>query len=95
MVFGSPPESFELLFVAARQQRSSPGLVPAALLFTILAGFPVFVSADSSQVPDNWPQSGEIKIQDLCVRYDPMLKPVLKHVNAYITPGQKVISRQP
>ncbi|XP_029681721.1 ATP-binding cassette sub-family C member 9 isoform X3 [Takifugu rubripes] len=47
-------------------------------------------SMDSSQVPENWPQSGEIKIQDLSVRYDPMLKPVLKHVNAYITPGQKV-----
>uniref|UniRef100_A0A671Y642 ATP-binding cassette, sub-family C (CFTR/MRP), member 9 n=1 Tax=Sparus aurata TaxID=8175 RepID=A0A671Y642_SPAAU len=47
-------------------------------------------SMDTSQVPENWPQNGEIKIQDLCVRYDPMLKPVLKHVNAYIEPGQKV-----
>ncbi|XP_030575794.1 ATP-binding cassette sub-family C member 9 isoform X1 [Archocentrus centrarchus] len=47
-------------------------------------------SMDASQVPENWPQEGEIKIQDLCVRYDPMLKPVLKHVNAYIKPGQKV-----
>ncbi|KAM4569453.1 ATP-binding cassette sub-family C member 9 isoform 1-T2 [Odontesthes bonariensis] len=47
-------------------------------------------SMDTSQVPENWPQEGEIKIQDLCVRYDPMLKPVLKHVNAYIKPGQKV-----
>ncbi|XP_045928669.1 ATP-binding cassette sub-family C member 9 isoform X4 [Micropterus dolomieu] len=47
-------------------------------------------SMDTSQVPENWPQDGEIKIQDLCVRYDPMLKPVLKHVNAYIEPGQKV-----
>ncbi|XP_054480224.1 ATP-binding cassette sub-family C member 9 [Anoplopoma fimbria] len=47
-------------------------------------------SMDASQVPENWPQEGEIKIQDLCVRYDPMLKPVLKHVNMYIEPGQKV-----
>uniref|UniRef100_A0A7N9AT35 ATP-binding cassette, sub-family C (CFTR/MRP), member 9 n=1 Tax=Mastacembelus armatus TaxID=205130 RepID=A0A7N9AT35_9TELE len=47
-------------------------------------------SMDTSQVPENWPQDGEIKIQDLCARYDPMLKPVLKHVNAYIKPGQKV-----
>ncbi|XP_033987321.1 ATP-binding cassette sub-family C member 9 isoform X1 [Trematomus bernacchii] len=47
-------------------------------------------SMDASQVPENWPQTGEIKIQDLCVRYDPMLKPVLKHVNMYIEPGQKV-----
>ncbi|XP_076862796.1 ATP-binding cassette sub-family C member 9 isoform X4 [Brachyhypopomus gauderio] len=47
-------------------------------------------SLDVSQVPDDWPQHGEIKIQDLCVRYDPMLKPVLKHVNAFISPGQKV-----
>ncbi|XP_055368145.1 ATP-binding cassette sub-family C member 9 isoform X2 [Betta splendens] len=45
---------------------------------------------DASQVPENWPQDGEIKIQDLCVRYDAMLKPVLKHVNACIKPGQKV-----
>ncbi|XP_067915013.1 ATP-binding cassette sub-family C member 9 isoform X2 [Heterodontus francisci] len=45
---------------------------------------------DPSQVPEEWPQQGEIKIQDLCVRYDPTLKPVLKHVKAYITPGQKV-----
>lgn len=43
-----------------------------------------------SQVPEDWPQQGEIKIQDLSVRYDPMLKPALKHVNAYINPGQKV-----
>uniref|UniRef100_A0AAV2IUV2 ATP-binding cassette, sub-family C (CFTR/MRP), member 9 n=1 Tax=Knipowitschia caucasica TaxID=637954 RepID=A0AAV2IUV2_KNICA len=47
-------------------------------------------SMDTSQVPENWPRNGEIKIQDLCVRYDPMLKPVLKHVNAFIQPGQKV-----
>nr|XP_043878685.1 ATP-binding cassette sub-family C member 9 [Solea senegalensis] len=47
-------------------------------------------SIDASQVPENWPKNGEIKIQDLCVRYDPMLKPVLKHVNASIKPGQKV-----
>ncbi|KAJ0012653.1 hypothetical protein NQD34_016987 [Periophthalmus magnuspinnatus] len=47
-------------------------------------------SIDTSQVPENWPLNGEIKIQDLCVRYDPMLKPVLKHVNAFIQPGQKV-----
>uniref|UniRef100_H2MRJ2 ATP-binding cassette, sub-family C (CFTR/MRP), member 9 n=1 Tax=Oryzias latipes TaxID=8090 RepID=H2MRJ2_ORYLA len=47
-------------------------------------------SMEASQVPQDWPQDGEIKIQGLCVRYDPLLKPVLKHVNAYIKPGQKV-----
>ncbi|KAM9468251.1 ATP-binding cassette sub-family C member 9 isoform 1-T3 [Clarias gariepinus] len=47
-------------------------------------------SIDVSQVPEDWPQHGEIKIQDLCVRYDPILKPVLKHVNAFVNPGQKV-----
>uniref|UniRef100_A0A671Q906 ATP-binding cassette sub-family C member 9-like n=1 Tax=Sinocyclocheilus anshuiensis TaxID=1608454 RepID=A0A671Q906_9TELE len=47
-------------------------------------------SMDVSQVPEDWPQHGEIKIHDLCVRYDTMLKPVLKHVNAHINPGQKV-----
>ncbi|XP_069765084.1 ATP-binding cassette sub-family C member 9-like isoform X1 [Narcine bancroftii] len=45
---------------------------------------------DPSQVPEDWPQQGEIKIRDLCVRYDSSLKPVLKHVKADITPGQKV-----
>uniref|UniRef100_A0A8C3BQR6 ATP binding cassette subfamily C member 9 n=1 Tax=Cairina moschata TaxID=8855 RepID=A0A8C3BQR6_CAIMO len=45
---------------------------------------------DSSQVPKDWPQEGEIKIENLCVRYENNLKPVLKHVKAYIKPGQKV-----
>ncbi|XP_005998910.1 LOW QUALITY PROTEIN: ATP-binding cassette sub-family C member 9 [Latimeria chalumnae] len=45
---------------------------------------------DPSQIPEDWPQHGEIKIQNLCVRYDTSLKPVLKHVTAYIKPGQKV-----
>lgn len=53
------------------------------------------LAADAAQVPLDWPQDGEIKIQGLCVRYDPLLKPVLKHVNAYIKPGQKVISSTP
>ncbi|XP_059190943.1 ATP-binding cassette sub-family C member 8 isoform X1 [Centropristis striata] len=43
-----------------------------------------------SQVPDGWPRQGEIKIQNLSVRYDATLKPVLKNVNAHIDPGQKV-----
>nr|XP_020469421.1 ATP-binding cassette sub-family C member 8 isoform X2 [Monopterus albus] len=43
-----------------------------------------------SQVPDGWPRQGEIKIQNLSVRYDTTLKPVLKNVNAHISPGQKV-----
>ncbi|KAM9352586.1 ATP-binding cassette sub-family C member 8 isoform 1-T1 [Symphorus nematophorus] len=43
-----------------------------------------------SQVPEGWPQQGEIKIQNLSVRYDTTLKPVLKNVNAHISPGQKV-----
>ncbi|KAM9312905.1 ATP-binding cassette sub-family C member 9 [Gastrophryne carolinensis] len=45
---------------------------------------------DPQQVPDDWPKDGEIKISDLCVRYESNLKPVLKHVKAYIKPGQKV-----
>ncbi|KAM4748313.1 ATP-binding cassette sub-family C member 9 [Rhinophrynus dorsalis] len=47
-------------------------------------------SQDVQQVPDDWPQEGEIRISDLCVRYENNLKPVLKHVKAYIKPGQKV-----
>uniref|UniRef100_A0AAQ4PBY4 ATP-binding cassette, sub-family C (CFTR/MRP), member 8 n=1 Tax=Gasterosteus aculeatus aculeatus TaxID=481459 RepID=A0AAQ4PBY4_GASAC len=43
-----------------------------------------------SQVPDCWPRDGEIKIQNLSVRYDAALKPVLKNVNSHIHPGQKV-----
>ncbi|OCT82142.1 hypothetical protein XELAEV_18024654mg [Xenopus laevis] len=43
-----------------------------------------------SQIPHNWPENGEIQIQNLSVRYDSSLKPVLKHVNAHITPGQKI-----
>ncbi|XP_010226248.1 PREDICTED: ATP-binding cassette sub-family C member 8, partial [Tinamus guttatus] len=43
-----------------------------------------------SQIPQNWPDRGEIQIQNLSVRYDSNLKPVLKHVNAHISPGQKI-----
>uniref|UniRef100_A0AAQ4QH75 ATP-binding cassette, sub-family C (CFTR/MRP), member 9 n=1 Tax=Gasterosteus aculeatus aculeatus TaxID=481459 RepID=A0AAQ4QH75_GASAC len=41
------------------------------------------------RIPRFNPEDGEIKIQDLSVRYDPVLKPVLKHVNMFIEPGQK------
>lgn len=51
--------------------------------------------SDPSQVPEHWPQEGEIKIHDLCVRYENNLKPVLKHVKAYIKPGQKVWNSLP
>lgn len=50
----------------------------------------ILLLQDPSQVPEHWPQEGEIKIHDLCVRYENNLKPVLKHVKAYIKPGQKV-----
>ncbi|XP_061466229.1 ATP-binding cassette sub-family C member 8 isoform X4 [Rhineura floridana] len=43
-----------------------------------------------AQIPQNWPDQGEIQIQNLSVRYDTTLKPVLKHVNAHISPGQKI-----
>ncbi|XP_041074963.1 ATP-binding cassette sub-family C member 8-like isoform X1 [Polyodon spathula] len=43
-----------------------------------------------SQIPTNWPHQGEIQIQNLSVRYDSTLKPVLKHVHAHISPRQKV-----
>ncbi|XP_074533594.1 ATP-binding cassette sub-family C member 8 isoform X2 [Halichoeres trimaculatus] len=43
-----------------------------------------------NQVPDGWPRQGEIQIQNLSVRYDATLKPVLKNVNAHVSPGQKV-----
>uniref|UniRef100_A0A669R833 ATP binding cassette subfamily C member 8 n=1 Tax=Phasianus colchicus TaxID=9054 RepID=A0A669R833_PHACC len=38
----------------------------------------------------SWKDRGEIQIQNLSVRYDSNLKPVLKHVNAHISPGQKI-----
>uniref|UniRef100_A0AAR2KGZ3 ATP-binding cassette, sub-family C (CFTR/MRP), member 8b n=1 Tax=Pygocentrus nattereri TaxID=42514 RepID=A0AAR2KGZ3_PYGNA len=43
-----------------------------------------------AQVPAGWPKYGEIQIENLSVRYDSSLKPVLKRVNAHIKPGQKV-----
>uniref|UniRef100_A0A8C3XCL4 ATP binding cassette subfamily C member 8 n=1 Tax=Catagonus wagneri TaxID=51154 RepID=A0A8C3XCL4_9CETA len=43
-----------------------------------------------SLIPKNWPDQGKIQIQNLSVRYDSSLKPVLKHVNALIAPGQKI-----
>uniref|UniRef100_A0A672QQW9 ATP-binding cassette sub-family C member 8-like n=1 Tax=Sinocyclocheilus grahami TaxID=75366 RepID=A0A672QQW9_SINGR len=59
-----------------------------ALLKTEPENYEGLLSA--SQVPEGWPQRGEIQIQNLSVRYDSTLKPVLKHVNAHISPGQKV-----
>nr|XP_057931406.1 ATP-binding cassette sub-family C member 8 isoform X2 [Doryrhamphus excisus] len=44
----------------------------------------------TSQVPEGWPRHGEIQIQNLSVRYDATLKPVLKNVHAHVHPGQKV-----
>ncbi|MBV94707.1 ATP-binding cassette sub-family C member 8, partial [Eschrichtius robustus] len=43
-----------------------------------------------SLIPKNWPDQGKIQIQNLSVRYDSSLKPALKHVNALISPGQKI-----
>lgn len=59
-----------------------------ALLRTEPENYEGLLSA--SQVPEGWPQQGEIQIQNLSVRYDSTLKPVLKHVNAHIKPGQKL-----
>ncbi|XP_073687769.1 ATP-binding cassette sub-family C member 8 [Garra rufa] len=59
-----------------------------ALLRTEPENYEGLLSA--SQVPEGWPQRGEIQIQNLSVRYDSTLKPVLKQVNAHISPGQKV-----
>uniref|UniRef100_A0A672NI30 ATP binding cassette subfamily C member 8 n=1 Tax=Sinocyclocheilus grahami TaxID=75366 RepID=A0A672NI30_SINGR len=43
-----------------------------------------------AQVPAGWPKYGEIQIKNLSVRYDSSLKPVLRHINSHIRPGQKV-----
>uniref|UniRef100_A0A8C2HV94 ATP-binding cassette, sub-family C (CFTR/MRP), member 8 n=1 Tax=Cyprinus carpio TaxID=7962 RepID=A0A8C2HV94_CYPCA len=59
-----------------------------ALLRTVPENYEGLLSA--SQVPEGWPQQGKIQIQNLSVRYDSTLKAVLKHVNAHISPGQKV-----
>ncbi|XP_044537744.1 ATP-binding cassette sub-family C member 8 [Gracilinanus agilis] len=48
-----------------------------------------------SLIPKNWPVQGKIQIQNLSVRYDSSLKPVLNHVNAHISPGQKLSSLFP
>uniref|UniRef100_A0A3Q4GW91 ATP-binding cassette, sub-family C (CFTR/MRP), member 8 n=1 Tax=Neolamprologus brichardi TaxID=32507 RepID=A0A3Q4GW91_NEOBR len=60
------------------------------LLETEPENYEGLLSESVSQVPDGWPRQGEIKIQNLSVRYDATLKPVLKNVNAHISPGQKV-----
>lgn len=75
-----------------RQERGGKGNVikGGPLTIFVLVWFSVTIS-DPSQVPKDWPQEGEIKIENLCVRYENNLKPVLKHVKAYIKPGQKVL----
>uniref|UniRef100_A0AAR2JGP9 ATP-binding cassette, sub-family C (CFTR/MRP), member 8b n=1 Tax=Pygocentrus nattereri TaxID=42514 RepID=A0AAR2JGP9_PYGNA len=51
---------------------------------------PESYNGELTQVPAGWPKYGEIQIENLSVRYDSSLKPVLKRVNAHIKPGQKV-----
>uniref|UniRef100_A0A8C8DBN3 ATP-binding cassette, sub-family C (CFTR/MRP), member 8 n=1 Tax=Oryzias sinensis TaxID=183150 RepID=A0A8C8DBN3_9TELE len=60
------------------------------LLRTEAENYEGLLSESVSQVPDGWPRHGEIKIQNLSVRYDASLKPVLKNVNVHVSPGQKV-----
>uniref|UniRef100_G1N5E1 ATP binding cassette subfamily C member 8 n=1 Tax=Meleagris gallopavo TaxID=9103 RepID=G1N5E1_MELGA len=60
------------------------------LLKTEAENYEGLLCKSSSQIPQNWPDRGEIQIQNLSVRYDSNLKPVLKHVNAHISPGQKI-----
>uniref|UniRef100_A0A673M7A1 ATP-binding cassette sub-family C member 8-like n=1 Tax=Sinocyclocheilus rhinocerous TaxID=307959 RepID=A0A673M7A1_9TELE len=48
------------------------------------------VIAAPAQVPAGRPKYGEIQIKNLNVRYDSSLKPVLRHINSHIRPGQKV-----
>ncbi|XP_044137449.1 ATP-binding cassette sub-family C member 9 isoform X2 [Bufo gargarizans] len=66
------------------------GAVKKVNSFLNIESEPYEGTMDLQQVPDDWPKNGEIKISDLCVRYESNLKPVLKHVKAYIKPGQKV-----
>lgn len=40
--------------------------------------------------PAQWPEKGEIRVQDLSVRYAPDLPNVLHHVNFTVGPGQRV-----
>uniref|UniRef100_A0A8C6Q247 ATP-binding cassette, sub-family C (CFTR/MRP), member 8 n=1 Tax=Nothobranchius furzeri TaxID=105023 RepID=A0A8C6Q247_NOTFU len=60
------------------------------LLKTEPENYEGLLSESVAQVPDGWPRQGEIKIQNLSVRYDTTLKAVLKNVNAHVSPGQKV-----
>lgn len=71
----------------------NPLRLSSAVIFGFLRDYKnMFVCVSAvTQVPDGWPRQGEIKIQNLSVRYDTTLKPVLKNVNAHINPGQKVI----
>ncbi|KXS18959.1 hypothetical protein M427DRAFT_95715 [Gonapodya prolifera JEL478] len=45
---------------------------------------------EQNRPPQNWPDKGEIRFQDLQMRYRPDLPTVLKKINLHIMPGEKV-----
>ena len=43
-----------------------------------------------SRPPDDWPQQGNIAVEEFDLKYREGLPLVLKNINCYINPGEKV-----
>ena len=42
------------------------------------------------ELPDGWPSEGRVQFEDVSVRYDESLDPVLRNINLDIKPGEQV-----
>jgi len=65
--------------------------VERIMQFTELEKEGPFESNPTDKPLSNWPFKGEIKFDDVFLRYSPSEPPVLKSLNFVIEPGSKVI----
>ncbi len=48
------------------------------------------ITFSGTQPPLDWPTHGEIRLEQVSVRYDESLPAVLKDITVYVRPGEKV-----
>lgn len=58
--------------------------------FTKLEQEGPFESEPGKEPPKNWPSKGEVKFENLYLRYTDTVDPVLKNLNFNVEPGMKV-----
>ncbi len=69
-------------------------LGPVSEVYVDVRIFTIFICATGTEPPSNWPSRGEIKIEDISVRYAENLPPVIQNVTLHVRPGEKVSCRE-